>query len=63
MASFVGMLAWVTISLGGHVFEKPLAWVMAGTALVALRYLKWDTLRIFGIGLLLWAAALQWGLA
>jgi len=61
MASFVGMLAWVTISLGAHVFENPLAWVMAGAALVALRYLKWDTLRIFGIGLLLWAAALQWG--
>lgn len=63
MASFVGMLAWVTISLGQHVFARPMAWVLAGAALVALRHLKWDTLRVFGLGLLIWAAALQWALA
>ncbi|MDZ7812946.1 MAG: chromate efflux transporter [Ideonella sp.] len=62
MASFVGMLAWVTISLGQHAFAQPMAWVLVGAALVALRYLKWDTLRVFGLGLLVWAAAIQLGL-
>lgn len=56
MASFVGMLAWVTVSLGEGVFTQPVTFILAAGALVALRYLRWDTLRVFGIGLLAWVA-------
>lgn len=63
MASFVGMLAWVTISLGQHAFVQPMAYVLATSALVSLRYFRWDTLRVFGFGLLAWAAWQRWGMA
>jgi hypothetical protein len=56
MASFVGMLAWVSISLGQQALIQPVSLILAAAALVALRYLKWDTLSVFGMGLLSWAA-------
>lgn len=62
MAAFVGMLAWVTISLGLYLAESLPAYALAAAAF-AVRYLKSDTLRVFGAGLLLWAAALQVGIA
>ena len=63
MAAFVGMLAWVVIGLGETVAARPFAYALTAATLVGLRYLKWDTLRIFGVGLLLWEAALRVGLA
>jgi chromate transporter len=59
MAGFVGMLAWVTVNLGEQAFTQPGTLLLAATALVALRYLRWDTLRVFGLGLLAWAACQQ----
>jgi chromate transporter len=61
MAAFVGMLGWVAISLGHPLADRPFAWLLAAATLVALRTLKWDTLKVFALGLLLWATALQWG--
>jgi len=63
MAAFVGMLAWVAISLGQPLADRPLAWLLVAATVVALRILQWDTIRLFALGLLLWAAALQLGLA
>ncbi|MBI4753996.1 MAG: chromate efflux transporter [Betaproteobacteria bacterium] len=63
MAAFVGMLAWAAISLGQPLVDRPLAWLLVAATLVALRTLKWDTLKVFAAGLLLWAAELQFGLA
>lgn len=63
MATFVGMLVWVAISLGRLLAEQPAAWLLAAAAVAALRFLKWDTLRLFAAGLLLWAAVLHAGLA
>ncbi|OHC73145.1 MAG: hypothetical protein A3H93_02175 [Rhodocyclales bacterium RIFCSPLOWO2_02_FULL_63_24] len=62
MATFVGMLVWVAISLGRPLAVQPAAWLLAAAAVAALRFLKWDTLRLFAAGLLLWAAVLQAGL-
>jgi len=63
MAAFVGMLAWVGISLGQPLADRPVAWLFVAATVVALRTLKWDTIRLFAVGLLLWAAALNAGLA
>lgn len=63
MAAFVGMLAWVAISMSQPLADKPAAWLLAVAAVAALRILQWDTIRLFAAGLLLWAAALQSGLA
>jgi chromate transporter len=63
MAAFVGMLAWVAISLGFYVSTQPAAWALVATTLLGVRALKWDTLAVFGIGLLFWVAMLNLGLA
>jgi len=63
MAAFVGMLAWVAISLGQPLAGKPVTWLLVAAAVLGLRVLQWDTIRLFAAGLLLWAAALQAGLA
>ena len=63
MAAFVGMLAWVAISLGLYIVAQPAAWVLVAATLLGVRTLKWDTLTVFGIGLLLWMATLSLGLA
>ncbi|MDP2822451.1 MAG: chromate efflux transporter [Sulfuritalea sp.] len=63
MASFVGMLVWVAVSLGQSLADRPVAWLLVAAAMAALRILQWDTIRLFAVGLLLWAAALQSGLA
>jgi chromate transporter len=63
MAAFVGMLAWVGVSLGQHVAARPAAYVLVAATLVVVRMLQWDSLKVFAVGLLLWAAALNFGLA
>ena len=63
MAAFVGMLGWVVIGLGQYLAAQPLAYVLIAATFVGLRYFKWDTLRIFGFGMLLWEALLRAGLA
>lgn len=63
MAAFVGMLAWVVVSLGHYIADRPAAWVPAAATLFAVRILKWDMLKVLGAGLLLWAAMLYGGLA
>jgi chromate transporter len=62
MAAFVGMLVWVAVSLGAPLADKPVAWMLIAGTLVALRILKWDTLRLFVVGLLFWSAAMGLGL-
>lgn len=61
--AFVGMLAWVAVSLGQPLADKPAALLLVAATAAALRILKWDTIRLFAAGLLLWAVALQSGLA
>jgi chromate transporter len=63
MAAFVGMLAWVVVSLGLHIADRPAAWVLVAATLFAVRFLKWDMLRVLGASLLLWEALLYGGLA
>jgi len=63
MAAFVGMLAWVAISLGLDIAGQPAAWMLVAATLLGVRALKWDTLTVFGTGLLLWAAMLTLNLA
>lgn len=63
MAAFVGMLAWVVVSLGLYIADRPAAWVLVAATLFAVRFLKWDMLKVLGASLMLWAAALQLGLA
>lgn len=61
MAVFVGLLAGVVLTLGQGALVLPGSFVFAAGALVGLRYLRWDTLVIFGAGLALWGAFAYWG--
>jgi chromate transporter len=63
MAAFVGMLAWVAISLGFYIATQPAAWVLVAATLLGVRILKRDALTVFGTGLLLWVAMLILNLA
>jgi chromate transporter len=63
MAAFVGMLAWVVVSLGLYIADRPAAWVLVAATLFAVRFFKWDMLRVLGASLLLWVAMLYGGLA
>lgn len=63
MAAFVGMLAWVVVSLGLYVADRPVAWVLIAATLFAVRFLKWDMLKALSAILLLWAVLLYGGLA
>jgi len=62
----LGLLA-VALALklnGGTTSDLALAVMKIGAAtFVGLRHFKWDTLRIFGFGMLLWEAVLLAGLA
>jgi len=63
MAAFVGMLAWVVVSLAGYMADRPVAWVLVAVTLFTVRFLKWDMLKVLGASLLLWTAMLTAGLA
>lgn len=62
MAAFVGMLGWVCVSLGTHLGHRPAAYVLVVVTVVAVRHLKWDMLKVFGVGLLLWASLVYFSL-
>jgi hypothetical protein len=61
MASFVGLLAAVVLSLGRQVLTVPAALVLGAGAFVAIRAFKLNTLAVFGSGLALWGAYLALG--
>jgi chromate transporter len=61
MAAFVGLLAWVALSMGRQVLTVPAALVLAAGALVAIRAFKLSPPVVFGAGLALWASYLALG--
>lgn len=61
MAVFVGLLAGVVLTLGHAALIQPISFVFAAGALVGLRYLHWDTLVVFGGGLVLWGTLAYFG--
>lgn len=61
MASFVGLLAAVVLSMGRQVLTVPAALVLAAGAFVALRGFRLGPPVVFGAGLALWAAYLALG--
>ncbi len=63
LASFVGLLASVTLQLGQVGISGPTSLVLAGGAFVAVRYFKLDILWVFLGGVVLWAGLLALGLA
>lgn len=62
MAAFVGMLAWVVVSLGHNIADRPAAWGLVAATLFAVRFFKWGMLKALCASLLLWAAMLYGGL-
>jgi chromate transporter len=58
LASFVGLLAAVTLQLGKVALTTPAALAFGAAAFVAVRFFKLDLLWVFGGGLLVWGALL-----
>lgn len=54
MASFTGLLASMILILGRPILPVPAALALAGAAFVAVRVLRWNTLAIFSLGLVIW---------
>lgn len=63
MASFVGLLAVAVLQIGSVALNGPAALALAGTAFIAVRFFKLDTLWVFGGGVVLWSSLLLCGLA
>jgi chromate transporter len=63
LASFVGMLALVTLQLGQLALAGPASLILAGGAFVGARYLRWPLAALFAVGLLAWAGVLILGWA
>lgn len=63
LASFVGMLALVTLQLGQLALTGPAPLVLAGGAFVGVRYLRWPLAELFAVGPLAWAAMVLLGWA
>jgi chromate transporter len=61
LASFVGLLAAVTLQLGKVALTTPAALAFGAAAFVAVRYFKLDLLWVFGGGLAVWGALLAIG--
>jgi chromate transporter len=61
MASFVGLLAVMTLELGRVALTTPWTLTFAGAAFVAIRYLKLDLLWVFAGGLALWGVLMAMG--
>lgn len=58
LAAFVGMLAVVLFQIGGVALMTPAAIILAGAALLAVRYFKLDILWVFTGGMILWGGLL-----
>lgn len=63
LASFVGLLAVVTLQLGAVTGGQPGLLTLSAAAFVAVRFFKLDVLWVFGGGLCLWAAMHAFGQA
>ncbi len=63
LASFVGLLAVVTLQLGRVALTTSAALALAGAAFVAVRFFKLDLLLVFVGGLAVWGILLLAGLA
>jgi len=63
LASFVGLLAMVTLQLGRVALTTSAALALAGAAFVAVRFFKLDLLLVFVGGLAVWEILLLAGLA
>jgi chromate transporter len=61
MASFVGLLAVMTLELGRVALTTPWTLTFAGAAFVAIRYIKLDLLWVFAGGLALWGLLMAVG--
>lgn len=61
MASFVGLLAVMTLELGKVALTTPWTLTFAGAAFVAIRYLKLDLLWVFAGGLAVWGVLMAMG--
>jgi chromate transporter len=63
MASFVGLIVVMALTLGRVAITGPAALTLAAGALVAVRFFKLDVPWVFAGGLLIWAALLALGIA